>query len=375
MAEQVDTVVIGAGVVGLAAARALALAGRDVILIEAAEDIGTGTSSRNSEVIHAGIYYGEGSLKGKCCVRGKWLLYEYLETRGIEHQRIGKLIVAVTEDEIPALHDLKGKAEANGMPDLEYLGQNQVKGREPNVNAVAALWSPTTGIFESHAYMLSLQGEMEDRGGMVAFNTPVLGGEVLPDGRIRLRCGGAAPMDLDCALVVNAAGLYAQHIARTIDGLDPNKIPPIHYAKGHYFTYAGKSPFNHLIYPAPVPGGLGTHSSLDLGGVTRFGPDVEWLDVGHPDDIDYNVDETRAEDFYRDIRRYWPDLPDGALSPGYTGVRPKLTTSKDKFANDFIIDGPAAHGTPGYVALYGIESPGLTSSLAIAEEVLVRIDG
>ena len=369
MAEQVDTVVIGAGVVGLACARTLAQAGRDVIVLEKAEDIGTGTSSRNSEVIHGGIYYAKDSLKALCCVEGKHMLYDYCASHGIEHNRIGKVIVAITEDEIAKLEELKAKGEANGVHDLEWLDAKQMKEMEPNVTAAAGLLSPSTGIIESHGYMLSLQGELEDRGGMIAFNTPTLGGEVLADGKIRTRAGGDAPMELDCSLVINAGGLYAQHIAHAIDGIPEDSIPPFYYAKGHYFTIAGKSPFNHLIYPAPVVGGLGTHSTLDLGGGTKFGPDVEWLDVTHPDQIDYKVDESRAESFYGAIRRYWPGLPDGALSPGYTGVRPKLTNSNDKYAADFIIQGADVHGLANYVGLYGIESPGLTSSLAIAKRV------
>ncbi|MEK9672829.1 MAG: NAD(P)/FAD-dependent oxidoreductase [Rhodospirillaceae bacterium] len=374
MAEQVDAVVIGAGVVGLACARALALRGRDVIVLEAAEDIGTGTSSRNSEVIHAGIYYPKDSLKATCCVRGKWMLYDYCKSHGIEHKNIGKVIVAISPDEIAKLEEMKGRAEVNGVDDLTWLDEKEMKKLEPNVTAAAGLMSPSTGIVDSHGYMLSLQGEMEDRGGMIAFNTPVRGGEVLADGRTRIRAGGDAPMDLECNLVVNAGGLYAQHIAHAIDGIPKDSILPIYYAKGHYFSIAGKSPFNHLIYPAPVPGGLGTHSTLDLGGGTKFGPDVEWLDdVTHPDQIDYRIDERRAESFYGAIRRYWPGLPDGALQPGYTGVRPKLTTSQDKYAADFVIQGPDVHGLPGYVALYGIESPGLTSSLAIAEDVVGKV--
>jgi len=370
MAEQVDTVVIGAGVVGLACARTLAQAGRDVIVLEKAEDIGTGTSSRNSEVIHGGIYYAKDSLKALCCVEGKHMLYDYCNSHGIEHNRIGKVIVAITEDEVPKLEELKAKGAANGVNDLTWLGAAQMKEMEPNVTAAAGLLSPSTGIIESHAYMLSLQGELEERGGMIAFNTPVLGGEVLPDGRIRIRAGGAAPMELDCSLVVNSGGLYAQHIARAIEGIPADSIPPAYYAKGHYFTIAGKSPFNHLIYPAPVVGGLGTHSTLDLGGGTKFGPDVEWLDITHPDQIDYRVDERRAASFYGAIRRYWPGLADGALQPGYTGVRPKLTNSQDKYAADFVIQGADRHGLASYVGLYGIESPGLTSSLAIAERVV-----
>ena len=297
------------------------------------------------------------------------MLYDYCASHGIDHNRIGKIIVAITEDEVSKLEELKAKGEANGVMDLEWLDADQMKQAEPNVRAAAGLMSPSTGIIESHGYMLSLQGELEDQGGMIAFNTPVEGGEVLADGRIRLRAGGETPMELDCNLVVNAGGLYAQHIARAIDGIPAETIPGSYYAKGHYFTYPGKSPFNHLIYPAPVPGGLGTHSTLDLGGGTKFGPDVEWLDVTHPDQINYMVDESRVDSFYTAIRRYWPGLPDGALSPGYTGVRPKLTDSNDKYAADFVFQGAEVHGLAAYVALYGIESPGLTSSLAIGKTI------
>lgn len=375
MTESIDAVVIGAGVVGLACARALARTGREVIVLETADAIGTGTSSRNSEVIHAGIYYAKDSLKATCCVAGKWMLYDYVESHGIEHRRIGKIIVATADDEIPTLEDMKRRAEANGVDDLEWLGRNRMKELEPNVTAVAGLLSPSTGILDSHGYMLALQGELEEAGGMIAFNTPSAGGEVRGD-RILLNAGGETPMELDCGLVVNASGLWAEHTARAIAGLPADSIPRIYFAKGNYFVLpGGKSPFNHLTYPAPVPGGLGTHSTLDLGGGTKFGPDVEWLDVTDPSEIDYTVDPARGESFYGAIRRYWPGLPDGALQPGYTGVRPKLADRSEKYASDFMIEGPAEHGITGYVGLYGIESPGLTSSLAIAEKVVSKVDG
>lgn len=368
MTESVDCIVVGAGVVGLAVARRLAMAGREVIVLEEADDIGTGTSSRNSEVIHAGIYYAADSLKAKCCVAGKHALYEYCASHGVEHNRIGKLIVATADDEVPALEQSKQKAEANGVMDLRWVEADELAEMEPNIRVVRALLSPSTGIVDSHGLMLAYQGDMEDHGGMIAFLSPVEGGRVEADG-IVLETGGADAMALKCRTLVNSAGLGAQGLAKSIAGIPADSIPPLYFAKGTYFTIAGKSPFNHLIYPVPVPGGLGTHSTLDLGGQTKFGPDVSWAD-----EPDYTVDPARAELFYGAIRRYWPGLEDGALQPGYVGVRPKLTgPDKAKYAADFVIQGPADHGVPGLVNLYGIESPGLTSSLAIADEVAARL--
>jgi len=370
MLEEVQTIVVGAGVVGLAIARALALSGREVIVVEETDAIGTGISSRNSEVIHAGIYYPKGSLKARFCVAGKQALYEYCRTRNIEHNRIGKLIVATEDSEVPALDGIKRRAEANGVADLRFVDGTELRELEPNIRVSGALFSPSTGLVDSHALMLSFKGEAEAAGAMVAFSSPVVGGRV-EDGRFIVSCGGDADMDVACRELVIAAGLDAQGMARKITSIPPESIPPLYYAKGSYFVISGKSPFNHLIYPVPVPGGLGTHSTLDLGGQTKFGPDVEWVEKP-----DYDVDPARAETFYEAIRRYWPDLPDGALQPGYVGIRPKLAgPDAGKYEQDFVIQDAIEHGIPGLVCLYGIESPGLTSSLAIAAHVASRFDG
>ncbi|MEK9722295.1 MAG: NAD(P)/FAD-dependent oxidoreductase [Rhodospirillaceae bacterium] len=369
MTEHVDCIVVGAGVVGLAIARRLAMAGREVILLEAADDIGTGTSSRNSEVIHAGLYYAKDSLKAMCCVAGRQMLYQYCESHGVAFNRIGKLVVATEESEVPALEDTLTKASANGVTDLRWVEPDEIREIEPNIDVVRALMSPSTGIVDSHGLMLAYQGDLEDHGGMIAFLSPVENGRVTDDGFV-LETGGADAMTIGCRTLVNSAGLGAQPLGRTLAGLPAESVPPLFYAKGTYFTITGRSPFNHLIYPVPVPGGLGTHSTLDLGGQTKFGPDVSWVD-----EPDYEVDPARAELFYGAIRKYWPGLQDGALQPGYVGIRPKLAgPDAAKYANDFVIQGPADHGVTGLVNLYGIESPGLTSSLAIAEEVAARLD-
>ena len=368
MTETVDCIVVGAGVVGLAIARRLAIAGREVIVLEAANDIGTGTSSRNSEVIHAGIYYAKGSLKATCCVAGKTNLYEYCESHGVAHKRLGKLVVATTEQEISALEATKQKAAANGVTDLTWVDTDELQDLEPNLHAVRALLSPSTGIIDSHGLMLAFQGDMEAHSGMIAFMSPVVGGRV-ENGGITIETGGTNAMTLHCRTMINSAGLGAQPLAHTISGIPKNTIPPLFYAKGTYFTLTGKSPFNHLIYPVPVPGGLGTHSTLDLGGQTKFGPDVSWVD-----EPDYEVDTARADSFYDAIRRYWRGLSDGALQPGYVGIRPKLGgPDQAKYAADFMIQGPTKHGIAGLINLYGIESPGLTSSLAIADKVAEQV--
>jgi len=362
MTESIDCAVIGAGVVGLAIARALALEGREVLLLEATDAIGTQTSSRNSEVIHAGIYYATGSLKARLCVEGKRRLYEYCASRGVGHKRVGKLLVATREEEIPALDALAAKAAANGVDDLIPLTPAEVRDYEPEVTAVAGLFSPSTGIIDSHGYMLALQGDAEAAGAALAFKSPLLGGAI-EEGGIRLEVGGAEPMALLCKTVVNAAGFGAQAIGRAIRGLDPATVPPIFLCKGTYFTLGGRTPFRHLVYPMPDGAWLGLHVGLDLAGRARFGPDVEWVDA-----VDYHVDPARSASFYPEIRRYWPGLPDGALMPAYAGVRPKLQP-KGGPVTDFMIQGPGEHGVPGLVNLYGIESPGLTSSLAIGERV------
>ena len=357
--DEFDCVVVGAGVVGLAAARALALDGREVLVLEAAEGIGTETSSRNSEVIHAGIYYPAGSLMARACVEGKHMLYDYCRERGVPHARCGKLIVATNEEEAGKLEAIQGRAAANGVPDLRLLTREEALEMEPALSCTAALHSPSTGIIDSHAYMLSLQGDAENAGAVFAFHAPVTGGRVGPDG-IEIETGGAEPMELRCRTLVNAAGLHAPRLARALRGMPEEAVPGAWYAKGNYFTLTGRNPFSRLIYPVPVPGGLGTHLTIDLGGQARFGPDVEWVDS-----IAYDVDPRRGESFYAAIRRYWPGLPDGALVPDYAGIRPKLTGPGEKAA-DFMIDGPAEHGLAGLVHLFGIESPGLTSSLSIA---------
>jgi L-2-hydroxyglutarate oxidase LhgO len=360
--DRVGCVVIGAGVIGLAVARRLAQAGREVIVLEAAEGIGTVTSSRNSEVIHAGIYYPAGSLMARMCVSGKHALYDYCRDHGIPHRNCGKLIVATTPNETVKLQSIKAHAEANGVHDLQTLSGKEARALEPALNCDAAVLSPSTGIIDSHAFMLALRGDAEDAGTACAFHAPLLRGKAISGG-FELEVGGEAPMTLACELLVNAAGLAATSVARGIDGMPIELIPPAYLAKGNYFSCAARAPFSHLIYPVPEPGGLGVHLTLDMAGQARFGPDVEWVDA-----IDYAVDPARAERFYPAIRRYWPTLPDGALMPSYSGMRPKIVPPAVA-AQDFLIQGPTDHGVGGLVNLFGIESPGLTSSLAIADYV------
>jgi L-2-hydroxyglutarate oxidase LhgO len=364
--DEVEAIVVGAGVVGLAVARALAGAGREVVVLETAEAIGTGTSSRNSEVIHAGIYYAKDSLKARLCVEGKERLYAYCADHGVGHERCGKLIVATSKDELAVLDTLKAKAAANGVGDLVHLTPAQVAEREPAVFCHGALLSPSTGIIDSHALMLAYQGDAEAAGAMVAFNSPVDAGRVTGEG-IVLDVGGAEPMSVATRLLVNAAGLGANRLAAGLDGMPCDKVPTLYMAKGSYYMLDGRSPFHSLIYPAPNEASLGVHVTIDLGGSCRFGPDLEWVES-----IDYDVDVARAEGFYDAVRRYWPDLPDGAILPGYAGIRPK-TQAPGEPAQDFMIQGPADHGIPGLVNLFGIESPGLTSSLALADEVMRRL--
>lgn len=377
-ADVVDVAVVGAGVVGLAIAAALARRGREVIILEAGPMIGTGTSSRNSEVIHAGIYYPAGSLKARLCVAGRDALYAWCASHGVPTRQVGKLIVATDAAEAAALEGLRAKAAANGV-DLELLDAAQARALEPEVSCVAALWSPLTGIVDSHALMLSFLGEAEEHGAMLALNTPVLGGAVEDGGGIRLRCGGEQPMDLICRSVVNAAGLGAQRLTLSIEGANHAAVPALHLAKGSYFDLATRPPFSRLVYPIPVAAGLGVHYTVDMAGRGRFGPDVEWLPspdalTFDPTTLPYAVDATRGEVFYDAIRRYWPGLPDGALQPAYSGVRPKVQAPGDATAPDFILHGPAESGVDGLFTLYGIESPGLTSSLALAELVAQRME-
>jgi L-2-hydroxyglutarate oxidase LhgO len=365
--ESIQTVVVGAGVVGLAVARALAMSGREVIVLEAQDAIGTGTSSRNSEVIHAGIYYPTGSLKAELCVQGNTLLYDYAAKKGFDAKRCGKLIVATHADQSASLFSLYQKAIANGVPGMQLLSKEQALAIEPELSCVQALWSPSSGIVDSHGYMLALQGDLESHGGMVAFNSPLAAARVTNDG-IELDCEGDESLTLRAAEVINAAGLYAPLVAQKIQGLAKLKVPQAFYAKGNYYSLAQKAPFTHLVYPIPEAAGLGVHLTLDLGGQARFGPDVEWLEVDHPDDINYVVDSTRSDSFYAEIRRYWPGLKQGSLRPAYSGVRPKIV-GPGANAADFVIDDERQHGVPGLVNLFGIESPGLTAALAIADRV------
>ncbi|MCX7891421.1 MAG: NAD(P)/FAD-dependent oxidoreductase [Burkholderiales bacterium] len=360
--ETLDAVVIGAGVVGLAVARALAYAGREVVVLEAAGAIGTGTSSRNSEVIHAGIYYPPGSLKARLCVAGKHALYRYCAERGVPFANCGKLIVATSPEQLPDLERLRAQAEANGVRDLARLASAEAASLEPAVRCVGALHSPSTGIVDSHALMLALAADAESAGAAIVFMSPVEGGAAGPQG-IELAVGGAEPVRVRARSVVNSAGLDAPRVARSITGIPPETIPPAYFCKGNYYTLAGRSPFSRLVYPVPESAGLGVHVTIDLAGQARFGPDVEWVDA-----IDYDVDPRRADAFYAAIRRYWPDLPDGALAPGYAGIRPKIHAPGEP-ARDFLVQGPREHGVPGLVNLFGIESPGLTASLAIGEHV------
>jgi L-2-hydroxyglutarate oxidase LhgO len=359
--DEFDCAVIGAGVVGLAVARALALKGREVIVLEAEGAIGTGTSSRNSEVIHAGIYYPEGSLKARLCVEGKQLLYDYAAERGLPHRRCGKLIVATAPAQVAQLEAIAAKARANGVDDLVLLTREQARAMEPQLECLAALHSPSTGIVDSHALMLSLQGDLEHAGGVLALKSAVVRAECADGAVVLIAQDGTA---LRCNSVVNAAGLAAPALARRFEGLPASAVPTAHFAKGSYFTLAGRAPFSRLIYPVPEAAGLGVHLTLDLGGQAKFGPDVQWVDS--PEDL--VVDPKRGDGFYAEVRKYWPALPDGALIPGYAGMRPKVSGPGEP-ARDFVIEGPAAHGVPGLVNLFGIESPGLTSSLAIGRHV------
>jgi len=366
--ERVDAVVVGGGVVGLACARELALRGRETIVVEATDGIGNGTSSRNSEVIHAGLYDAPGSLKATLCVAGRRLLYPYCESRGVGHHRCGKLVVAASAAQVEALRAIEARAIANGVEGLRWLSGAEARALEPALNAEAALLSTVTGIIDSHSLMLAVLGDLERAGGTLVVRSPVEGATVTRDG-IVLRVGGDDPSELLARTVVNSAGLFAQSLARRIDGLDAGTIPAERFAKGNYYALAGRSPFTRLIYPVPEPGGLGVHLTLDLAGQARFGPDVEWLAPGiAPDAVDYAVDPSRGERFVAAIRRWWPGLPDAALAPAYSGVRPKLSAPGEA-ARDFVLQGPDAHRIAGLVNLYGIESPGLTASLAIAAEV------
>ena len=364
--DQVECVVVGAGVIGLAAARALALAGIEVVVLEQAYTIGFETSSRNSEVIHGGLYYPAGSLKARSCVEGRHRLYSYCREHGVPHARLGKLIVATSEAEIAGLEKIASTARGNGVDDLEWLDPTEARQLEPALNCVAALLSPSTGIIDSHALMLAYQGEAEAAGAIVVLRTPMLSGRVRHDG-FELAIGGDEPTGIRCRSLINAAGLHAPALARMIEGIPPETVPPAYFCRGVYFTLSGPAPFRKLIYPTPVAGGLGVHITLDLAGQARFGPDVEWISS-----IDYTVEPARGEVFYAAIRTYWPGLPHGALQPGYAGIRPKISGPAEPAA-DFVVQGPDTHGVPGLVNLYGIESPGLTASLPLADEVVRQL--
>src|SRR4051812_18869598 len=361
-----QVLVIGAGVVGLAIARAAALAGHEVIVAETTGGIGNGVSSRNSEVIHAGMYSPTASLRACHCVRGRRMLYYFCESHGVPHKKVGKLIVAVDEKQTAKIEGIAKQGEINGVEGLEFLGGNAARAMEPALSCSSALLSNETGIIDSHAFMLALEGDLEDRGGMIAFNTKIE--RLMPtNAGWEVSYGGAESGTLTVDAVINSAGLGAQSTARATDGYPETRVPRLVLAKGNYFGFAGKPAFSHLIYPAPVEGGLGTHVTLDMAGRMRFGPDVEWLESES-----YTVDPERAESFYASVRTYFPGLPDNSLVPDYCGIRPKLT-GKGEPAADFLIDGPAAHGLPRLVHLFGIESPGLTSALSIADEVVGQI--
>jgi L-2-hydroxyglutarate oxidase LhgO len=362
--ERLDAVVIGAGVVGLAVARELALAGREVVILDAEDAIGTHTSSRNSEVIHAGIYYPKGSLKARACVEGKHLLYPYCASHGVPHRRCGKLIVATDQTQLDELNAIRAKAHANGVTDVDWMPREEIFRLEPELFCVGALHSPSTGIIDSHALMLAYLGDAESAGAMLALRSPFVKAFQCAHG-FEVHVQGSDPVE--CGALVNSAGLRAPSVAKAIDGYPAKLAPRELYAKGNYYSLNRKSPFKRLIYPVPEPGGLGVHVTLDMGGQARFGPDVEWIErVGLKED--YAVDPGRAARFYGAIRRYWPGLPDDALAPGYAGIRPK-TAGPGEPAPDFDIQGPAQHGVPGLVHLFGIESPGLTASLALARLV------
>jgi L-2-hydroxyglutarate oxidase LhgO len=365
-AEKMDAAVIGGGIIGLAVARALAMRGLEVFLLESERSVGTHTSSRNSEVVHAGFYYATGSLKARLCVAGRRALEAYVAENDVAYRRIGKLVVATNEAELAALEFYRERGKANGVEGLSLVDAADVRGMEPEVRCVGALWSPATGIVDSHGLMAAFQRDAERRGAKVVLRSPVTGGRVGPAG-IDLSVGGSTPSTVCFKIVVNAAGLWAQSIARSLEGFPPAAIPAAYYARGHYFVLDRPSPFRHLIYPVAGRDGLGVHVTLDLSGSARFGPDVEWIDG-----VDYAFDESRAPIFEAEIRRYWPALPVGLLRPGYVGVRPKLGPPGGP-AGDFVIQGPAEHGVPGLVNLFGIESPGLTASLAIADYVASQV--
>jgi len=358
-----DAAVVGAGAVGLACGYFLALAGKSVVVLEKERLIGQGVSSRNSEVIHAGLYYPTGSLKAELCVRGRRLLYPFLQAHGVGFDKCGKIVVATSEEEVPRVEAVAKQAEVNGVEGLRLITAAEVHALEPEVRAVMGLWSPETGIFDSHGYMLALQGEIEARGGAVATATPFEGAEPLSGGGFRVRTGGDDPAELTVRQLIIAGGLGAQDAAARVAGYPADQIPKLHYGKGVYFAVRGKAPFHHLVYPPPGPSALGIHYKRDMAGRAHFGPDLQFVEAE-----DYDVDPARAGAFYDYVRHFWPGLSDGALSPDYAGIRPKLHGPNEP-QPDFRIDGPERHGLPGLIALFGIESPGLTASLGVGETV------
>ena len=364
-----QVLVVGAGVVGLAVARAAAIAGHDVVVAEATSAIGSGVSSRNSEVIHAGLYYPTGSCRARHCTRGRRMLYEFCASHGVPHRKCGKLVVATDARERERLAAVHQQAQANGVEGVEIIDAAAAERLEPELACVAAMHSPETGIIDSHHFMLALRGDLEDRGGMVAFVSPIEGLKPSRGGWDAAVGGAGEPQWLTFDAVVNCAGLGAQRLARGTEGYAPERVPRLVLAKGNYFGFAGRPAFSRLIYPVPVPGGLGVHVTLDLAGRMRFGPDVEWIEQEN-----YDVDPARAQAFYARIRDYWPRLPDNSLAPDYAGIRPKLT-GPGEAAADFLIDGPRQHGLPRLVQLFGIEFPGLTSALSLAEEVAGELMG
>jgi L-2-hydroxyglutarate oxidase LhgO len=362
-----DAMVVGAGAVGLSCGRALSKRGLTVLVLEAQNHIGQGVSSRNSEVIHGGLYYPTGSLKARLCVQGRRALYAYLDSHKIDYRKCGKLVVATTPDEIPLIEAVFQQATTNGVEGLEHLSGAQARALEPALNAHAAVLSPESGVFASHDYMLSLQGEIEDAGGSVVVATPLERAEPLPGGGFRITAGGEGGASFTTQVLVTAPGLQAQAVAARIEGFPAARIPTGHFGKGVYFRLTGKAPFDRLIYPPPIPGALGTHYRKDLGGQAVFGPDLEYVETE-----DYSVDPSRADVFAAYIRRFWPGLPDGALTPDYAGIRPKLHGPGEP-QPDFQLRGRDDHGINGLIALFGIESPGLTSSLAIGETVAAKL--
>ena len=373
--EQVDCVVVGAGVVGLAVAREMALQGRETILLEREDAFGTVSSARNSEVIHAGIYYPKDSLKAKLCVEGNRLLYEYCRSHQVSTQAYGKFIVASDASQLDALQAILYKAQNNAVPNIKMISGAQAKALEPELHCEAAILSGSTGVVDSHGFMLSLLGGFEDAGGMIAYKSPLLRAKPIgshAEGGFELTIGGSDGMSIQTKLLINCAGLSAPALAQKIEGLAKDHIPRAYFAKGNYFSLSGKSPFSHLIYPIPEPGGLGVHLTLDMGGQAKFGPDVEWLDIEEEGQINYTVDQERGESFYAAVRKYWPGLKDGSLQADYSGVRAKILPPNAP-AGDFCFDGPVQHQLEGLFNLYGFESPGLTSCLAIAKHLEAQI--